>query len=525
VNNKKIEKEVSELNNRVADLEKNTNKSNFIFSRFKIFLNPHQYFTVFKKHFILITFIFLLSMSALVIIEIAKRYSGIHFSTEISLLISIFFAGIISSIVALAAAKKIDAYRDISTVLFREKKNLELELINTRLQFENKVQERTSELAEINDLLNDEIEARKKSEEALKRSERKYRLLYRHSPVGIFHYDKDLVVNDFNERFTSILKARREELMKFNFNNVNDNKFISALKAGLKGLEGKYEGALQITEHNYTVSLVTAPFYNQFRDIQGGVGIIEDINERKQSENLLILAKEKAEESDKMKSEFVAQLSHEIRTPIHIIQSFSDLLKQELSPEIKEDLRTAVNIISDAGGRISRTLGQIINIAELQSGDYKYSPKLIDLYKDILLGIVSNYRTAAIEKSLQLTLSKSTEMTLLKGDEYSIHQIFSNLVDNAIKFTSSGKIYIDIFRAQSNQISVEISDSGIGISEEYLPQLFTPFSQENVGYSRLYEGNGLGMALVKKYCELNEALISVRSKRNVGTTFIVTFSN
>ena len=94
-----------------------------------------------------------------------------------------------------------------------------------------------------------------------------------------------------------------------------------------------------------------------------------------------------------------------------------------------------------------------------------------------------------------------------------------------MKFTKEGSVEVCIFRNSNNELSLSIKDTGIGISEEYIPDLFKPFRQELQGYSRLFEGNGLGLALTKKFLELNNATIKVESKKNIGSTFTITFLN
>jgi signal transduction histidine kinase len=106
------------------------------------------------------------------------------------------------------------------------------------------------------------------------------------------------------------------------------------------------------------------------------------------------------------------------------------------------------------------------------------------------------------------------------SDDYALNQIFSNLIDNAIKFTEQGKVVVE-FSEQENFYNIEVKDTGIGISEEYIPHLFTPFSQEERGYTRRYEGNGLGLALAKQYCNFNNIHFSYSPKKDLGTTFIV----
>jgi len=113
----------------------------------------------------------------------------------------------------------------------------------------------------------------------------------------------------------------------------------------------------------------------------------------------------------------------------------------------------------------------------------------------------------------------------LKTDEYAILQIVSNLVDNAIKYTDKGIICVRAEKYYDNGLIIKIIDTGIGMSDIFLPKLFNSFTQEEQGYTRSYDGNGLGMALVKKYCDVISAEISVVSKKNIGSTFTIIVPN
>jgi signal transduction histidine kinase len=110
------------------------------------------------------------------------------------------------------------------------------------------------------------------------------------------------------------------------------------------------------------------------------------------------------------------------------------------------------------------------------------------------------------------------------GDEYSIEQIFRNLLENAIKYTNDGKIAVTIYDTSDNKIALDIKDTGIGISEDFLPKMFENFTQEQQGYTRKYDGNGLGLSLVKGYCELNDIEINVESIKGKGSCFTLLFN-
>lgn len=229
----------------------------------------------------------------------------------------------------------------------------------------------------------------------------------------------------------------------------------------------------------------------------------------------LNIAKEKAEHSDKLKSHFLAQISHEIRTPLNGIITSLSTLQFELEDQGVTDLITDFERINVASERIIRTVELILNMADLQTGGYKYLTQEFSL-NELLDSVLKNYAHQIAKKGLRLNYSKINEDLLVKLDRYSIEQIFAQLIDNACKFTDVGEINIKVENI-NGLVSVDIIDTGIGMSEEYINNLYKPFSQEDSGYTRPYDGNGLGLALCKKYCDLNNIEIKVESEKNIGT--------
>lgn len=246
--------------------------------------------------------------------------------------------------------------------------------------------------------------------------------------------------------------------------------------------------------------------------------------ERELTKTELIFAKNEAQKADKLKTEFLAQISHEIRSPLNIILNYLSLLKEMFIENPDPDIADMFSGINNAGNRIIRTIDLILNLAELQTNSYDSQPKKLDLIDDVLRMLIYEYKNNALKKNLTLDFIQLTQDTFVFVDEYSITQVFANLLDNAIKYTDDGSISVTVRKDEINHLIVEIKDSGIGISEEYLPNLFQPFRQEEQGYSRKYEGNGLGLSLVKRYCDLNNARISVESKKGKGTIFSVVFN-
>lgn len=265
------------------------------------------------------------------------------------------------------------------------------------------------------------------------------------------------------------------------------------------------------------------------RDINGKVfgtfGVSRDITERKHILEELMIAKEKAEQSDKLKTAFLAQMSHEIRTPLNAIVGNTSFLNDLFGDKMNAEAHDCFDSINLASERMIRTVDLTLNAAELQISGYKPNFVKVDLNNAILYKLYLEYQLSARQKGLKFDYTCKENETVVSVDEYSVTQIFSNLIDNAIKYTNKGKVEIHLGKNIKGNIFVEVRDTGIGMNESFLPTMFDPFVQEDQGYSRSYEGNGLGLTLVKKYCDLNHATIEVESRKNVGSAFKVIFTN
>jgi len=273
-------------------------------------------------------------------------------------------------------------------------------------------------------------------------------------------------------------------------------------------------------------NLLQARYFHQQLENQNQIleeKVKERIREIGKTNIELIVAKEKAEQSDKLKSEFLAQMSHEIRSPMNAVLSFTQLLKEEMLEQLTPDFLEYFDGIDSAGHRLMRTVDLILNISEMQVGTYKPFFSEFDLLKEII-GKIKNENMKIIEdKGLKFNFFSDLSEAVIVGDQYSIYQIFENLIDNSIKYTKKGYISINVTKNEQG-INVIIEDTGIGISEEFLKMMYQPFIQEERGYSRRYDGNGLGLALVKKYCDLNKIAITVESEKGIGTKFTLFFA-
>jgi PAS domain S-box-containing protein len=249
---------------------------------------------------------------------------------------------------------------------------------------------------------------------------------------------------------------------------------------------------------------------------------VRDITERRRFESELITAKERAEQSERLKDAFVATVSHEIRTPLNIISGYTQLLRDEFASQLEADTGEFFASIQTGVRRLERTVDLILNISRIQSGDTPIHPKPMDL--DVFLRQrIEDFRHVISSRGIALRYHAAADVPSLLLDEYSMTQAIDNLLDNANKFTRSGTIAVRLCRPDASTVSIEIEDTGIGISDTYLPYLFERYSQEDVGLGRKFEGIGLGMSLVREYLRLNGGTIAVRSAKGEGTTFTICF--
>ncbi len=319
--------------------------------------------------------------------------------------------------------------------------------------------------------------------------------------------------------------GQNPKILKSGFHDDNFYKEMWNTIVSGKAWISEFHNKKKNGEYFWTNAIIF-PIKNAENKIIRFVSIQEDITEKKLILDELIKAKEEAEKADKLKSEFLAQISHEIRTPLTSMISFTSLLQSELENVVDEELGYSFEAIKNSAKRITRTVDLILNVAQLETDTYDFQPSEIEVNDQILEDIYLEYFKYSKQKKLGFVFEKEISPFYYTGDEYTLRQIFTNLIDNAIKFTETGAVEIKTFvDKKKKRRVVKISDTGVGISKDYLPHLFDKFTQEEQGYTRKFDGNGLGMVLVKKYCELNNLNLEVESEKGKGTIIKVIFPN
>lgn len=249
------------------------------------------------------------------------------------------------------------------------------------------------------------------------------------------------------------------------------------------------------------------------------LSIFRDVTEKKQMIDDLVDAKSKAEEMNRVKSYFFANMSHELRTPLVGILGFSELLKSELKDQ--PELARMIDLINTSGQRLLETLNLILNISKLEAG--KLEIRMADANIIPLLETSFNlFSTVAKKKNLEYKFNKPSDEIICRIDPSLFQNIFNNLLNNAVKFTKQGSVVLNV-RLTNDSVSIEITDTGIGIPESHQSVIWEEFRQASEGLTRSFEGTGLGLTIVKKYTELLNGKISLKSKVGEGTTFTVEF--
>lgn len=360
--------------------------------------------------------------------------------------------------------------------------------------------------------------------------ESKLQIFYRaveNAQISIFITNHNGVIEYVNKKCKETTGYSREELigknpriLKSGYHSLDFYKNLwETLLAG-NDWAGEFVNKRKNGEIYYEKTLIT-PIKDDKNKITNFVALKEDVTELRKTLKDLKEAKEVAEESLRIMRNFLSMMSHEIRTPMNVILGYLALIRDEYYEKSDEEIKSWFNRIDDASERLLNSATNILDTEKIEMGEFKTKPQFIDLNMAVSK-IFIQFEEQEKRKNLKYIKSIPNEKFLIYVDLYTLDGIIYNLISNALKFTKKGEVEVRT-EVEDDKAKLIVRDTGLGISEEYQKHLFNIFSQEEVGFSRNFEGTGLGLYLVKKFCDLNKAELKFKSKKGEGTTFEVIF--
>jgi PAS domain S-box-containing protein len=378
-----------------------------------------------------------------------------------------------------------------------------------------------------------DITLQKRSEEALKASDSRFRNLADSAPVLIWMADSSRAFTWFNKTWRDFTGRPIEQDLGFGWTqNVHADDLEKCLHALTGSFEarssfriehrlGRADGAWRWVINNGT------PLYEGLSDtFSGYVGSCIDITELRQaqSERDELLKAERAARSEAerlshMKDEFLATLSHELRTPLNAIMGWSRLLRR-VGTESPDYLRGLDTIERNAHVQ-AQIVGDLLDMSRIISGKVQLDIQALDLV-EVISGAIDSVRPSVEAKKLRLQTMFDARGARIRGDASRLQQVFWNLLTNAVKFTpAEGKISVVLERVNSH-VEIMVADSGVGIKAEFLPFVFDRFRQADSTTSRRYGGLGLGLSIVKHLVEQHGGSVRVKSPgEGQGSSFII----
>ncbi len=376
-----------------------------------------------------------------------------------------------------------------------------------------------------------ERDAHRMAAEALRQREALFRNLFQeHSAVKLLIDPGTGAIVDANRAAVDYYGWPRERLVSMNIGEINALP-EAELAVAMNDVKSTRRGRFEFRHRLADGTVRDVEVFSGRIEAEGNAllhSIVHDITDRKIAERELIRAKDDAEDANRVKSEFLANMSHEIRTPLNGVMGLLQLLRTTaLDPEQNEYIDMAIR----SSDRLTRLLSDILDISSIEQGKVVIRPRAMDL-RDLEAPVRELFGITAREKGIDLACRFYPDLPpQVAGDEGRILQILFNLVGNALKFTDRGSVTLEVSpilsrTADTVRVLFVVTDTGIGIPEDKLGALFTPFFQVDSSYTRKHQGAGLGLAIVHRLVSLMNGKMFVDSLPGKGTSvsFVLPFT-
>ncbi|WFS63161.1 PAS domain S-box protein [Pseudodesulfovibrio thermohalotolerans] len=369
-----------------------------------------------------------------------------------------------------------------------------------------------------------DITGRKRFADVLRDSEQRHRVIFENSPLGMIRFGGDGRILDCNSRFVKMMGSARKDIVGADLLRGGNPKMGRALETAMAGRPSSCD--------DYFVPDTGGPemfLHVQFNPVVPGrsptevIATVEDFSERKQDQDTLQTAKEQAEAFSRSKTEFLANMSHEIRTPLNGIMGMLQLIQSTgLDKEQSEYTRAALQ----SARRLMNLLTDILDLSRVEAGKLAVRNAPFDLV-ETCEQVCDLFRLPSAQSGVDMVCELGADVPRRAvGDAVRLQQILTNLLGNAFKFTDSGRISMAAHRlpdlpSGGYRILFYVSDTGAGIPDGKVSTLFDAFTQVSRGYTRRYQGAGLGLSICRNLVSLMGGNMAIESEEGVGTTLYV----
>jgi PAS domain S-box-containing protein len=375
---------------------------------------------------------------------------------------------------------------------------------------------------------------RKRSERAIARNETLLRHAHRLSRVGYWVWEPRDVDQTgdrgwlhVSSEYSDILKARPEDIplqetdFVAKFAHPEDQAAAHvAVEGFVKRTADRYNLQIRAIRMDQSIAHVHMEA-ERLRDAQGRIlyeiGVIQDVTEQRERELELMTAKRSAEVANRTKTQFLANMSHELRTPLNAVIGFSQLIRDQVFGSIPERYVTYANDINSSGKLLLALINDILDMSRIEAGQQKLMEEVMPI-DSVINDCVRMVTSKAADGGVRLIVENKGPLPAVRADERALKQILLNLLSNAVKFTpQGGAVTVAAELTKDRRLAIAISDTGIGIAEDVIRDLFQPFRQADASISRRFGGSGLGLAISKKLMELHGGDIAIESNPGRGT--------
>lgn len=363
-------------------------------------------------------------------------------------------------------------------------------------------------------------------ERAIELMHQKQALHLQNTPLAIIEFDIDLNISEWNKAAENFFGYTRSEALNENVMRLILPRDSSSDAEKLWQRLLDYEAVIGAVIENKTKSgapifceWFITPLTDNKNDIVGIAAMALDITEKKSIEQAIIKSKEEAEKANQAKSDFLSSMSHELRTPLNAILGFTQLLKYEKTLSDKQ--QSHLSEINNAGNLLLELVNQILDLAKIEKGHLQLSMEKVNL-STVFNECQSMIAPLTSKDNLSLEIKAEVNGYVI-ADYTRLKQVLLNLLSNAIKYNvANGSVSLKVFQKENNIVQICIFDTGTGISEELLKEIFQPFNRLNAACN--IEGTGIGLSISKQLVEMMGGVIHVESKLHSGSTFCIELS-